>query len=136
AVLALLVSGAMAAWFGTAPRAAAAEEKNPRVKALLKERHATLEEVTAVISVEYRNARATRSQVLEATRAARNAELDLCDTDRERVAVLEKMLAEARDYEKSVETDRQAARATRSAALKATADRLEVEIALERARAR
>ena len=84
----------------------------------------------------YRGGKATFSQVYEANRAARNAELDLCNTNQERVAVLEKMLEEARDYEKNAEQAFKSARAPHAAALRATADRLEVEIALERARAR
>ena len=52
------------------------------------------------------------------------------------MAVLEKLVAEAKDYEKSAELQYKAGKATRMAALKATADRLEVEIALERAKAK
>jgi len=136
AVLALVASGAIVTWSGTSPRAAAAERKDDKIKALLKERHATLEKIAAETSEGYRIGRASLSQVAEAKRAARNAELELCDTDKERVAVLEKMLEEAKDYEKSAEGGFQAARITHAAALKATADRLEVEIALERAKAK
>jgi len=63
----------------------------------------------------------------------RHAELDLCDTSKERVAVLEKMLAEAKDYEKTIFQQVESGGAQASTALKAKVSRLDVEIALERA---
>jgi hypothetical protein len=101
--LALLVSGEIAARSGTSPRAAAAEGEQSKIKVLLKERHAAFETIAGGISEGFRKGSASRNQVVEATRATRNAELDLCDTDNDRAAVLEKMLAEAKDYEQSVE---------------------------------
>jgi len=46
------------------------------------------------------------------------------------------MLTAAKDYQGAVEGQRQAARDTYAEALKPTSDRLEVEIALERAKAK
>ena len=133
---ALVFAGGVATWCGTSPRAAAAEGSETKVKALLKERHATLEMAARVTGEDFKNAKASFRQVGEANRAALNAELDLCETDKERAAVREKMLAEARDYERTVEEVRNAARASYADVLKAKADRLEVEIALERAKAK
>ncbi len=132
----LVFAGGVAAWCGTSPHAAAAEGSDTKVKALLKERHATLEMAAQATSEGFKNGTASFRQVGEANRAALNAELDLCETGKERAAVLEKMLAEARDYERSVEASRNAARASYADALKAKADRLEVEITLERSKAK
>ena len=134
ALLVLLVGGVIAARSGTSPRAAAADAKDTKVKALLKERHATLQAIASQTTEQYKAGAASVLQLAEANRAARNAELDLCDTDQERVAVLEKMLAEAKEYEKRAEQQHQAGSIPFTAALKARADRLEVEIALERAK--
>jgi hypothetical protein len=132
---ALVVAGGVASWCGTLPHAAAAEG-NTKVKALQRERHAILEKLAEATNVGYRNGTASLSQVVEANRAALNAELDLCETDKARVMVLEKMLTAAKDYEGAVEAKRKAVQASYADALKATADRLEVEIALERAKAK
>jgi len=134
--LAMFTSGTALTWSGSTPSQAADQKKDPQLKALLQERHAILQNLADVVNAEFRNARASQSQVMEASRVARQAELDLCETDQERVAVLEKMLAEARAYEQSADEERKSARGTYSSALKATADRLDVEIALERAKTR
>jgi hypothetical protein len=136
ALAALVLAGGVATWCGTSPRAVAADGSDTKVKALLKERHATLEMAAQVTSEDYKHAKVSFRQVEEANRAVLNAELDLCETDKERAAVLEKMLAEARNYERIVEEVRNAARASYADVLKARADRLQVEITLERARAR
>jgi outer membrane protein TolC len=68
---------------------------------------------------------------LEANQAASHAELDLCDTDKERLAVLEKMLAEAKGFEASVAERVKAGESPIRAVLQAKVSRLEIEIALE-----
>jgi hypothetical protein len=60
----------------------------------------------------------------------------LCDTDKERVAVLEKWLAAAKEWEKVVDGLYKASRIAPREVLKAKAERLEVEIALQRANVR
>ena len=62
------------------------------------------------------------------------AQLDLCDTNAERVAVLERMLAQARDYEKIAAERVKAAATPTTTLLKAKLSRLDVEVALERAK--
>jgi len=136
ALIALIASVAIATSPGTLPRAAAADAKDTKVKALLKERHATLQAIASQTTQAYQAGKASFVQVAEANRAAHNAELALCDTAKERVAVLGRMLAEAKVYEKSAEQEYKAGTTTATDALKAKADRLEVEIALERARAK
>lgn len=109
----------------------AEQRKEARIKTLLKERYSTLKKIEDEVTAMYRKGKASPSEVAEAKRAARNAELDLCETDAERVAVLEKMLAESKDNKKLAEAGFHAAKLLHSAVLKATTDRLEVEIALE-----
>ena len=87
-----------------------------------------------MISEAQRGGRTSLAHVYEANHAVRKAEIDLCKTDKERFAVLEKMLAEAKDYEKAVATEVKAATAPATAGLKAKVSRLDVEIALERAK--
>jgi hypothetical protein len=85
------------------PRAAAAEVKETKVTALLKERLATLKAIASQAAEQYKTGRASYTQVHEANQALYRAELDLCETREERVAMLEKMLEEAKLHEKSAE---------------------------------
>jgi RNA polymerase sigma factor (sigma-70 family) len=105
-----------------------------RVRALLKERLATLQEVLAETEKASRAAAVSPNVVLQAKLQVLKAELDLCESDKERVAVHEKMVAVARECERMIEQQYRAAMATHTDLLKAKASRLEAEIALERAR--
>lgn len=107
-----------------------------RIKELLRERHATLKEVASTISSQYEAGQASSDLVYAANLAVHQAELDLCDTDKERVAVFEKMLPEAKAAEKDAGAAHQNGRENASVALKAKVNRLEIEIALERAKAK
>jgi hypothetical protein len=120
----LLAGGAVGLWSASPGQRAEGPEES-KLKALLKERLATLQEAAAQADKEHRIGKASVAEVMEARRAVRDAELELCDTDKERLAVLEKMLEEARAFEKG------AGKAS-SSALRAKADRLQIEIALER----
>ena len=82
----------------------------------------------------HRNEQISLDKVYEANQAVRNAELDMCDTTKERVAVLEKMLAEAKGYEKIIAKAVEVHAISSSDAVKAKVGRLDVEIALERAK--
>jgi hypothetical protein len=130
----LLLGGAIGVW-STAPFAvAAADSKDSKVKSLLKERHAIVKDIVTETTKEYRAGQASFANVHEANQAMHRAELDLCDTAGERVMVLEKMLAEAKAYEKHVDASVKTGGLASSAALKAKVDRLDVEIALVRAK--
>lgn len=107
---------------------------NPKVTALLKERLTTLREVETLTQNLFRSGRVSFDAVVQATTAALEAELDLCQTQKERVAVLEKALDVAKDGEAHAKAAVETARAPVSDALKAKANRLKVEIALERAK--
>jgi hypothetical protein len=127
----LLAGGAAGFWAGSPrPRAEAPEES--KLKALLKERLATLQAAAAQTDKQYKTGTAAVAEIMEARRAVRDAELELCDTDKERLAVLEKMLEEARAFEKVVAQQVDAGMAPPNSGFKAKADRLQIEIALER----
>jgi hypothetical protein len=64
------------------------------------------------------------------------AELELCETDQERVAVLQKILTIARDQETLAQNLVKSEHGTLGMALRAKAERLQAEIALERAKSK
>lgn len=64
------------------------------------------------------------------------AELELCDSDKERVAVLEKVVALTKEFEKNAIQRYKDGTVPQADALMAAVNRLEAEIALERAKAR
>lgn len=87
----LLIAGTVGRW--TAPsRAHAAGENDSKLKALLKEKLAVAQEVLAIVTEARRNGDTSIEAVVEANQVVGKAQLDLCDTNAERVAVLERML--------------------------------------------
>ncbi len=112
------------------------EGKQDRVKELLQERLTTCREMVRQVETRYKNGQCTYDEVHSAARMTLDAELEVCTTDKERVAVLEKFLPEAKRHEQTAETFFKSGQGTMTTALKARADRLRVEIDLERARAR
>ena len=133
ASLLLIASGV---WFssGDSPKAQAAEAKAAKLMDLFKEKLSILQEEASRMTKLYRNEQISLDKVYEANQAVRNAELDMCDTTKERVAVLEKMLAEAKGYEKDITKAVEGGVISSSDAAKAKVGRLDVEIALERAK--
>ena len=73
-------------------------------------------------------------ELREAQRMLLDAEFDLCDSDKDRVAVLEKHLTAAKDAEKMAEQRTKAGQMAPGSGLAVTADRLKIEIALARAK--
>ncbi|MBY0232409.1 MAG: hypothetical protein K2W96_24285 [Gemmataceae bacterium] len=112
----------------------AAEEGDERLKALLKERLATVKLLAARMEAAFKAGEVTAERMIEAGEAVLKAELDLCETAKACVAVLEKLVESAKRREGLVERMVKAAAAPGTALLKAKASRLEAEIALERAR--
>jgi hypothetical protein len=101
-VLALLC-GAFRLWPAHSPSVAVAQPTRPpsdapagtkdgKVKELLKERLAVLRGIADLVAVEYQHGRRSFEGVHQARRAVLDAELELCGTDKEWLAVLEKML--------------------------------------------
>jgi outer membrane protein TolC len=110
--------------------------KAPRVRALLKDKLATMREIVAWIEKSHQVGRASDEEVLQAKLAVLQAELELAESDRERVTVLEKVVAVQKEIETIVQTHFKAARAGQIDVLRAKANRLDAEIALERAKAK
>jgi outer membrane protein TolC len=73
---------------------------------------------------------------VEARRRLFKAELELCESDKERVAVHEKIVQLEKESEKVVEKRVEAGRVPTYELLAARVNRLEAEIALERAKAK
>lgn len=134
-VFALFAAGILSTRMATPSRATAAEANDNRIKNLRQEKLTALQAVAEMIGIFHRNGRAPYTDLVEARVAARHAELELCETDAERVAVLEKMLTEAREFEQFHRAQKEAAQGTEVEVLKAKAARLDVEVALERAKA-
>jgi hypothetical protein len=108
--------------------------KDARLKELLKERHATLKEIAVQVAKAYEAGAASIEQMHDAEQTVLRAELDVCETDKERIAVLEKLVILAKKQEdRAAETVKRGINSP-TATLKARAKRLEAEIALERAR--
>lgn len=130
-----LVSLALIVWPAGQPSAVAAQKatKDTRLKELLKERLDTLKEIAAQTEKGFKGGQVPMGRVLEANQAVLRAELELCESDRDRVAVLEKIVKAAREREEFVAKQASSAVPARDV-LKAKADRLEAEIALERAK--
>jgi RNA polymerase sigma factor (sigma-70 family) len=113
----------------------AARATGANVQSLLKERLATLKDLAKAVEADYRTGNATFEQVAHAQRSLFEAELELCESAKERLAIHERMLMLAKETEKVVDALFRTAKAKQSDVLRAKANRLEAEIALERAKA-
>ena len=132
-LLLLVIAGTLGKW--TAPsRAHAAGENDSKLKALLKEKLAVAQEALAIVTKAHQNGDTSIEGVVEANQVVGKAQLDLCETNAERVAVLERMLAQTKNFEKSVAELVKVAAAPKTTLLKARLSRLDVEVALERAK--
>ena len=111
-------------------------KQSSRVRELEEQRLVTLSNLVEITSERVKNGDLSSDELLAATRARDEAELALCTSDAERIAVLEKIVEEARTVEEKdakLVADKVMARRI---LLKATADRLEQQIRLESARAK
>jgi multidrug resistance efflux pump len=139
AVLPLLV---LLAVFAGTPRLQAEEPTVPKAKGreleeLQKERLATLRQFAKLATEGYlKGGTVSYLEVQRANRMLLEAELEQCGSEKERIAVLEKFVAQAKDQEKHAAALNKAGVTPARTVLEAKADRLQVEIALERARAR
>ena len=129
----LIIAGTVGKWTA-ASRAHAAGENDSKLKVLLKEKLAVAQEALAIVTKAHQNGDTSIEGVVEANQMVGKAQLDLCDTSAERIAVLERMLAQAKDFEKSVAELVKVAATPKTTLLKARLNRLDVEVALERAK--
>lgn len=112
-------------------RTDAADAKDSKLKQLLRQKLAILEEDATHLEKLQKLGEAGFHELYMAQRDMRRAQLDLCETDKERIDLLEKLLVEAKRHEESVAELKGAAR-TPVGLHKATIERLNVEIELER----
>ena len=110
------------------------EGKTRSTKDLQKERLDILRELAAMTERAYRAGNASFSQFLQAKQAVMNAELELCETEKDCLSLLEKIVALAKDNEKLVLETVRSGNASAQSALEAKLARVEAEIALERAK--
>jgi ribosomal protein L13E len=107
---------------------------SPKVRALLKERLTVLRDMVAILDEQHKAGRGSPGEIQKATLRVYKAELDLCVTDKERVAVHEKIVGALQELEKLVAALHERAAVSQTAVCEAKVNRLEAEIALERAR--
>lgn len=131
-----LSAGGVRSGLADSPRAQAGESKDAKVKELLKERLVVVRKIAKQTEQEYRIGKVSFDRVHQALRAVLHARLELCESDRERVTVLEEAVALAKEHEKTAEQLYQTGKVLASDPLLARAGRLEAEIALERAKAK
>jgi hypothetical protein len=109
---------------------------NQKVQALLKERLAILKDMQNRAEKLYQTGQASKGALQQINLRVLKAELDLCATDKERIAVHEKMVAVLKAIEQQVAELARRSAAAAGTVLEARLNRLEAEIALERARAK
>jgi hypothetical protein len=107
-----------------------------KLNELLKERVVTLRALVKLTEADYQKGKVSLDRLHQATMAMLHAELELCESDKEKIAVMEKVLALAKNYAASARTRYQTGHVTHGDVLLTSAARLEAEIALERAKAK
>jgi hypothetical protein len=111
-------------------------DKEDKVRTLLKERLAVLKEMAAQVHERFKAGASSSAEVMRANQEVYKAELELCETPKERVAVLEKNLDATKVLEDHVAQLVKAGAVPTAELLRAKANRLEAEIALEREKAK
>ncbi len=110
--------------------------KESKIKSLQKQRLTVLKEATAEIKSTYLAGRTSVDRLQAALRDQYEAELDLCETDKDRLKVLEAMLKLAGENEQSLDQRYKAGDLPKSDLLAATAARLEAAISVEELKAK
>jgi colicin import membrane protein len=111
-----------------------AQDHGAKIKGLQKEWLDALRAMAKEEQARVKNAQALPEEVIAATRLLAEAELEACESDKDRVTALEKILVMARDTEKLAVSFAKSGQGREGTALKAKAERLRFEIALERAK--
>lgn len=112
------------------------EESAKKVRELQKERIETLKELVDHAATSYKGGVASYEEVLEASMLLLKAELDAAEKDSDRITLYKKGVDALKEYEEVANANRQVGKGTVAAVLKIKAMRLEVEIALEQAKAK
>jgi RNA polymerase sigma factor (sigma-70 family) len=111
-------------------------DESPKVRALLKERLETLRKIADRVQELYQQKVAGPEEVRQANLRVYKAEFDLCDTSKERIAVLEKIVQVYQQIEDHVSELVKAKAASQHTVLEARVNRLGAEISLEREKAK
>jgi hypothetical protein len=114
--------------------AEAQTSRGPRVRDLQEQRLDTLRNLVKITSEHYKNGLASSDEMWSATRAKDEAELDLCTSNADRIAILKRIVAEAKELEEQDAKLVTNKLSSRTILLRATADRLGQEIRLEDAK--
>ena len=128
----LLVGSWLVRSVGAEPQAS----RSGRVRDLQEQRLDTLRNLVKITTEHYKSGQASSDDLWSATRAKDEAELELCTSNAERIAILERIVAEAKMLEEQDGKLVTNKLMSRTLLLKATADRLKQEILLEYAKAR
>jgi RNA polymerase sigma factor (sigma-70 family) len=107
-----------------------------KVKDLLRERLATLQQIADFTTKEFDAGKGSFVRVYQVQMALHNAELELCETDNQRLEILKRIVAEAHRYEEMMLPQFRGGLKSPTEYLQARVARLEAEIALERAKAK
>src|SRR5262249_35800520 len=112
----------------TADEPAQPDAKDDKLKQLLKERLEVVRDLATKALEAYKNVpRTSYDHLRQAARMLLEAELDMCASDKERVAVLEKLVVQARKHEDEAKARFKAGLDVADVPLMAKADRLQVE---------
>jgi hypothetical protein len=114
------------------PAQQVAEGHDARLKALLNEKLKLMRDGADISLRQFQFGRAELQEVIDWQKDLHKAELDGCTSDKERIEVWTRALEEAKDIEQRVRAKRQFAQASPTTLMRATAYRLDIEIALER----
>jgi len=113
-----------------------AEESAKKVKELQKERIATLNQMADAITKLFQSGHGSFEEVYEARLLVFKAELDAAEKESDRITLYKNIVDELKKYEEFAATRVKAARGSQVSVLKIKARRLEVEIDLERQKAK
>ena len=111
-----------------------AHADDAKLKALLKERLEVLQQAEREVEQSFRAGQVPVDQMVQANQAVLKAQLDLTESKKERLVILEKAIVNARRTEDYATTATRAGVVPSRELLKAKAGRLAAEIALERAK--
>jgi hypothetical protein len=110
--------------------------KESKIKSLQKQRLTVLMEATAEIKSTYLAGRTSVDRLQAALRDQYEAELDLCETDKDRLKVLEEILKLAGESEQSLDKRYKAGDLPKSELLAAKAATLQAAISVEKLKAK
>ena len=134
--LPLLAVVLVGSWFLHSVRGEAQTKPGGKVRELQEQRLATIRKLVDITTERYRTGQTSSDELLAATRARDDAELDLCTSNQERLAILERIVAQAKAREEQDAKLVANKLLPETSFLKAQADLLEQEIRLEQVKTR